>query len=440
MVLATVKGDVHDIGKNLVDIILTNNGYEVINLGIKQTTSRSLNGRGAQGRRHRHERPAGQVDAHHERQSGGAEPTPRQVREPRHARWCCATRTYVEGTDVIYDGRVLDGNDAFEGLHCWTASWRKRSGVEDPKSAPRCSGRNYLRAAASKSPRSIRRPCRIDRWSGTSTSLQLLPVPRHEGRQLSRSTTSPSTGTRPPCSATSGAYGPNGEQTRISRTGTARRCAATGRGEGGRPPRSVGGLRPLRRQRRGQRPRRLRTHAILGVIRFTFPRQRKSRNCASQTSSARPTGDADFAAFHDVTVGAGASEEQRTCSPRTAIGTTCSSRTSVEMTEARPSSGIAGSARNGASPTRTRLADRPVPRGLPGWPASVRLPCLPSSRTTPRSSSFSKATASGSASAATWTVRGRRVHRAAQGTRRASNRYLLKLGPATSGTTHTTTV
>lgn len=35
MVIATVKGDVHDIGKNLVDIILTNNGYEVVNLGIK---------------------------------------------------------------------------------------------------------------------------------------------------------------------------------------------------------------------------------------------------------------------------------------------------------------------------------------------------------------------------------------------------------------------
>jgi 5-methyltetrahydrofolate--homocysteine methyltransferase len=36
IVLATVKGDVHDIGKNLVDIILSNNGYEVVNLGIKQ--------------------------------------------------------------------------------------------------------------------------------------------------------------------------------------------------------------------------------------------------------------------------------------------------------------------------------------------------------------------------------------------------------------------
>src|SRR5256884_9126411 len=35
VVLATVKGDVHDIGKNLVEIIFKNNGYEVVNLGIK---------------------------------------------------------------------------------------------------------------------------------------------------------------------------------------------------------------------------------------------------------------------------------------------------------------------------------------------------------------------------------------------------------------------
>src|SRR5580693_2284298 len=35
IVLATVRGDVHDIGKNLVDIILSNNGYDVVNIGIK---------------------------------------------------------------------------------------------------------------------------------------------------------------------------------------------------------------------------------------------------------------------------------------------------------------------------------------------------------------------------------------------------------------------
>ncbi|MFI6155259.1 methionine synthase [Kitasatospora sp. NPDC051170] len=42
IVLATVKGDVHDIGKNLVDIILSNNGYNVVNLGIKQPVSAIL--------------------------------------------------------------------------------------------------------------------------------------------------------------------------------------------------------------------------------------------------------------------------------------------------------------------------------------------------------------------------------------------------------------
>jgi 5-methyltetrahydrofolate--homocysteine methyltransferase len=42
IVLATVKGDVHDIGKNLVDIILTNNGYDVVNIGIKQPISAIL--------------------------------------------------------------------------------------------------------------------------------------------------------------------------------------------------------------------------------------------------------------------------------------------------------------------------------------------------------------------------------------------------------------
>src|SRR6185295_14526483 len=42
IVLATVKGDVHDIGKNLVDIILPNNGYDVVNIGIKQPISAIL--------------------------------------------------------------------------------------------------------------------------------------------------------------------------------------------------------------------------------------------------------------------------------------------------------------------------------------------------------------------------------------------------------------
>jgi 5-methyltetrahydrofolate--homocysteine methyltransferase len=68
MVLATVKGDVHDIGKNLVDIILTNNGYKVVNLGIKQPIDSILEAYESTSRRDRHERAAREVDADHERE------------------------------------------------------------------------------------------------------------------------------------------------------------------------------------------------------------------------------------------------------------------------------------------------------------------------------------------------------------------------------------
>ena len=64
VVLATVKGDVHDIGKNLVDIILTNNGYEVINLGIKVGVNEMLSAvEEHQADALGHERAPGEVDA-----------------------------------------------------------------------------------------------------------------------------------------------------------------------------------------------------------------------------------------------------------------------------------------------------------------------------------------------------------------------------------------
>jgi 5-methyltetrahydrofolate--homocysteine methyltransferase len=68
IVLATVRGDVHDIGKNLVDIILSNNGYEVINIGIKQPISNVITAfKEHDADVDRAERPAGQVDDHHAR-------------------------------------------------------------------------------------------------------------------------------------------------------------------------------------------------------------------------------------------------------------------------------------------------------------------------------------------------------------------------------------
>ena len=64
VVLATVKGDVHDIGKNLVEIILSNNGYEVINLGIKIPPQELIEAyRQHSPRHHRTVRPSGEIGA-----------------------------------------------------------------------------------------------------------------------------------------------------------------------------------------------------------------------------------------------------------------------------------------------------------------------------------------------------------------------------------------
>ncbi len=86
IVLATVKGDVHDIGKNLVDIILTNNGYTVYNLGIKQPVADILKAwRGEEGRRDRHVRPAGE-------ERRGDEGKPRRDERPGRERAGAARR------------------------------------------------------------------------------------------------------------------------------------------------------------------------------------------------------------------------------------------------------------------------------------------------------------------------------------------------------------
>ena len=71
IVLATVKGDVHDIGKNLVDIILTNNGYKVVNLGIKQPLGTILEAAESTRPTPSACRPAGQVDRGHAREPRG---------------------------------------------------------------------------------------------------------------------------------------------------------------------------------------------------------------------------------------------------------------------------------------------------------------------------------------------------------------------------------
>jgi len=117
MVLATVKGDVHDIGKNLVDIILTNNGYRVVNLGIKCPVETMLH-----------------AAEEHQASAIGMSGllvkstlimkenlevmNERNITTPVVLGGAALTRRYVEGDlRSIYRGPVFYARDAFDGLH-----------------------------------------------------------------------------------------------------------------------------------------------------------------------------------------------------------------------------------------------------------------------------------------------------------------------------------
>ncbi|WP_030105285.1 methionine synthase [Actinoalloteichus caeruleus] len=132
IVLATVKGDVHDIGKNLVDIILSNNGYEVVNLGIKQPITAILDA-------------ASEHRADAIGMSGLLVKSTVIMKENLEemntrgvaTRWpvllggAALTRSYVENDlSEVYRGDVRYARDAFEGLRLMDAIMdRKRGGT-----------------------------------------------------------------------------------------------------------------------------------------------------------------------------------------------------------------------------------------------------------------------------------------------------------------------
>jgi 5-methyltetrahydrofolate--homocysteine methyltransferase len=118
IVLATVKGDVHDIGKNLVDIILTNNGYRVVNLGIKVPLADML----AAVREHKADAigMSGLLVKSTVVMRENLEEMSRQGLDvPVLLGGAALTRSYVEDACVsAYDGgRVAYARDAFDGLH-----------------------------------------------------------------------------------------------------------------------------------------------------------------------------------------------------------------------------------------------------------------------------------------------------------------------------------
>jgi 5-methyltetrahydrofolate--homocysteine methyltransferase len=142
VVLATVKGDVHDIGKNLVDIILTNNGYTVHNIGIKQPIATIIE-------------KAEEVGADAIGMSGLLVKSTIVMRdnlEELNARGLASypvllggaalNRTYVEGDlRQLYKGRVFYCRDAFAGLRVMDQLREEREqgvqAVKEPVRAPR---------------------------------------------------------------------------------------------------------------------------------------------------------------------------------------------------------------------------------------------------------------------------------------------------------------
>ncbi|MFF5714558.1 methionine synthase [Streptomyces sp. NPDC012756] len=180
IVLATVKGDVHDIGKNLVDIILSNNGYDVVNIGIKQSLSAILDA-------------AEEQDADVIGMSGllvkstvimkeNLEELNRRglaARFPVILGGAALTRAYVEqDLHEIYDGEVRYARDAFEGLHLMDALVAVKHGV--PGAAlPELRQRRHPRAEVTRQEEPGRGPARSD-----VTVDNRIPVPPFWGDRI----------------------------------------------------------------------------------------------------------------------------------------------------------------------------------------------------------------------------------------------------------------
>jgi 5-methyltetrahydrofolate--homocysteine methyltransferase len=130
MVLATVKGDVHDIGKNLVDIILSNNGYNVVNIGIKQPITTIIEA--AETSRADVIGMSGLlVKSTMIMKDNLEELNARNLagRYPVILGGAALTRSYVEqDLSEVYDGEVRYARDAFEGLRLMDAMMAVKRG------------------------------------------------------------------------------------------------------------------------------------------------------------------------------------------------------------------------------------------------------------------------------------------------------------------------
>ena len=116
IVLATVRGDVHDIGKNLVDIILTNNGYTVYNIGIKQPIGAILD-KWNETKADAIGMSGLLVKSVNVMEENLNEMNTQGILPPVLLGGAALAKNYCEGhLRSVYDGSVFHGKDAFEGL------------------------------------------------------------------------------------------------------------------------------------------------------------------------------------------------------------------------------------------------------------------------------------------------------------------------------------
>ncbi len=166
IVLATVKGDVHDIGKNLVDIILTNNGYRVVNLGIKQPSDVIINAAlaekadaiGLSGLLVKSTLEMKYVvqDLHHQK-----------LEFPVICGGAALTRKYVED-DLRreYNGGIFYADDAFAGLHLME-DLSSPNGAREKRIAEGKVVKEFARAAVAAA----------GSGGGTTPNIEIAPAP-----------------------------------------------------------------------------------------------------------------------------------------------------------------------------------------------------------------------------------------------------------------------
>jgi len=324
IVLATVKGDVHDIGKNLVDIILSNNGYSVVNLGIKQPVTAILEAAedndvdviGMSGllvkstvvmKENLQEMNARGIAARYPVILGGA----------------ALTRAYVEqDLAEVFDGDVRYARDAFEGLRLMDSLMAVKRGEQTPEVAEAEQAKDAERKARHARSRAIAQarapePESAGGRSDVATDNP-VPVPPFWGSRITRGIAladyaswlderalfNGQWGLR----GSRGGAGPSYEEL-VETEGRPRLRELLGRvqAEGIMNAAVVHGYYPA--VSKDDDLIVLDPDSGTERCRFSFPRQRRDRRlCLSDFFRAESSGQTDVVAFHVVTMGAHVSD------------------------------------------------------------------------------------------------------------------------------------